>query len=141
MPEVIVMGDVVHVADTKEQFIAQIATAMAETTDEDLKEKRSQWAKNHDWESRARQLGDALQTLNASKPKVSLIVLTYNNLALTKECLHSIERNTEYDNYEVIIVDNLSTDDTRDYLQRNYMDKPNYTVILNDENMGFAAGN
>ncbi|HEP1062527.1 glycosyltransferase [Klebsiella aerogenes] len=141
MPEVIVMGDVVHVADTKEQFIAQIATAMAETTDEELKEKRSQWAKNHDWESRARQLGDALQTLNASKPKVSLIVLTYNNLALTKECLHSIERNTEYDNYEVIIVDNLSTDDTRDYLQKNYMDKPSYTVILNDENMGFAAGN
>ena len=141
MPEVIIMGDVVHIAETKDQFIAQIATAMSETEDELLSEKRRQWAKNHDWESRARQLLAALQELNHSKPKVSLIVLTYNNLSLTKECLHSIERNTEYVNYEVIIVDNLSTDDTRDYLQKNYMDKPNYTVILNDDNVGFAAGN
>ncbi|MCS2161495.1 glycosyltransferase [Scandinavium sp. H11S7] len=141
MPEVIVMGDVVHVAKTKEQFIEQIAIAMAETEDEVLRDKRRKWAKNHDWANRACQLSDALHELNDSKPKASLIVLTYNNLALTKECLHSIERSTEYDNYEVIIVDNFSTDDTRDYLQNNYMDRPNYTVILNDENIGFAAGN
>lgn len=141
MPEVVVMGDVVHVADTQEQFIAQIAIAMSEVGDVALSEQRSQWARHHDWASRARQLSDALYELNQRKPKVSLVVLTYNNLSLTKECLHSIERNTEYDNYEVIIVDNLSTDDTRDYLQKNYLDKPNYTVILNDENVGFAAGN
>lgn len=141
MPEVVIMGDIVHVGNTKEQFISQIGIAMAETSNETLREKRREWAKHHDWSSRAQQLSDSIRELNSKKLKVSLIVLTFNNLALTKECLQSIQRNTEYDNYEVIIVDNLSTDGTRDYLQKYYVDKPNYTVILNNENVGFAAGN
>lgn len=141
MPEVIALGDVVHVADTKDQFIEQIAHAMKEVGNGGLSAYRSMWAKNHDWTSRAKQLRDVLYELKNARPKVSLIVLTYNNLELTKECLQSIERNTEYDNYEVIIVDNMSTDDTRNYLQQNYMNKLNYTVILNEVNVGFAAGN
>jgi GT2 family glycosyltransferase/glycosyltransferase involved in cell wall biosynthesis len=141
MPEVKLMGDVVHVAESTQEFINHIALAMNEGSDENLRSIRREWAKHHDWASRAHQLSEAMRELDRTKPRVSLIVLTYNNLALTKECLHSIERNTEYDNYEVIIVDNLSTDDTRDYLQNTYMGRPNYTVILNDENVGFAAGN
>lgn len=141
MPEVKVMSEVVHVANSQKEFIAQIKLAMDECGDDVLRKTRTEWAKQHDWASRAHQLSHVMCELDGTKPKVSLIVLTYNNLALTKECLHSIERNTEYDNYEVIIVDNLSTDDTRDYLLKNYRGKPNYTVILNDENMGFAAGN
>jgi GT2 family glycosyltransferase/glycosyltransferase involved in cell wall biosynthesis len=141
MPEVIIMDEVVHVGYSQNEFIQKIALAMSEIDNAALRETRREWAKGHDWASRAHQLSEAIYSLESSKPKVSLVVLTYNNLNLTKECLDSIERNTEYDNYEVIVVDNLSTDETREYLIQNYSKKENYTIILNDENVGFAAGN
>lgn len=141
MPEVKAMGDVVYVAHNQQEFIEQVAMAMVDSKNDQLQARRKAWAREHDWANRAGQLSKALVDLNERKPKVSLIVLTYNNLALTKECLESIELNTEYDNYEVIIVDNLSTDDTRNYLKKHYLGRINYTVIFNDENVGFAAGN
>jgi GT2 family glycosyltransferase len=72
-----------------------------------------------------------------SLPLVSIIVLSYNNLTLTKECLESIEKYTNYLNYEVIIVDNASTDGTQDYLKKYFF---HHTLILNTENKG-AMGN
>lgn len=73
-------------------------------------------------------------------PKVSIIILTYNNLPVTKNCLESIDRKTNYDNLEVIVVDNNSTDETPQYLQ-NWQNGNNKKIILNKENKGFAAGN
>lgn len=75
------------------------------------------------------------------EPFVSIIILTYNNLELTKACLNSLEANTGYKNMEIIIVDNASTDDTPDFLKKNYQHKKNYQIILNNKNLGFAAGN
>ncbi|ADO47916.1 glycosyltransferase [[Enterobacter] lignolyticus] len=141
MPEVKAINDVVHVADSSMEFIELINVAMDESKNDKLCDARKAWAKNHDWRSRAQQLLNEIIKLDIKKPKVSIIVLTFNNLHLTKECLFSIERNTEYDNYEVIIVDNLSTDNTRAYLQQHYEGKKGYKVILNDDNVGFAAGN
>lgn len=141
MPEVKIIDDVVHVANSKEDFVNMIAIAMEESKDVELAEKRKAWALNHDWASRASSLKKEIVNLNNTKPKVSIIVLTYNNLHLTKDCLESIELNTKYDNYEVIVVDNLSTDDTRDYLVKTYSDNNKYNIILNEANLGFAAGN
>ncbi len=45
-------------------------------------------------------------------PLASIIVVTYNNLALNKACLQSIFRETDWPNYEVIVVDNASQDGT-----------------------------
>lgn len=73
-------------------------------------------------------------------PKVSVVILTYNNLPVTKNCLESIDRKTNYDNLEVIVVDNNSTDETPQYLQ-NWQNGNNKKIILNNENKGFAAGN
>jgi Predicted glycosyltransferases len=72
---------------------------------------------------------------------VSIIIVTFNNLDITKQCIESIFRKTAYPNYEIIIVDNQSNDGTIEYLldlQKNYH---NLKVILNEENYGFAKAN
>lgn len=75
-------------------------------------------------------------------PKVSIVIVTYNNLDLTKECLLSMEKYNNYNNCEIIIVDNMSQqDDTRKYLQEYEQSHENVKVILNDINGGFSYGN
>ncbi len=71
------------------------------------------------------------------KNKVSIIVLTWNGLTYTKKFLKSLFGNTDYDNYEVIVVDNCSTDGTIEYLERI----DNIRLIRNKENLGFVRGN
>lgn len=141
MPEVKIIDDMVHVADSHEAFLDCIEVAMKEVSDKYLAEERKQWAKKHDWRSRAESLNQHILQLDNKKPKASLIILTYNNLTFTRDCLKSIDANTYYDNYEVIIVDNMSTDDTRKYLLENYGNRESYKLIFNEENLGFAAGN
>jgi len=141
MPEVIAIEEVVHVAFSHQDFIEKIDIALNESQDSVLNAQRRAWAKNHDWHNRALILSEEINKINTLKPKVSLIILTYNNIELTINCLDSIERNTEYDNYEVIIVDNFSNDGTREYLMNRFAGNDKYTIILNDKNFGFAGGN
>jgi len=75
------------------------------------------------------------------KNKVSVIIVTYNNLDLTKRCLYSVEKYSNYENLEVIIVDNNSQDGTKEYLKEYAKNRKNVKVILNEENLGFSAGN
>lgn len=44
--------------------------------------------------------------------KTSIIILTYNNLTYNIICLDSIRKYTEPNSYEIIVVDNNSTDGT-----------------------------
>lgn len=70
------------------------------------------------------------------KRKTSIVILTYNNLNYTKDCIESIKKYTKKSSYEIIIIDNLSTDGTREWLK----EQTDLKVILNDENMGFPKG-
>ncbi|SHH00357.1 glycosyltransferase family 2 protein [Tepidibacter thalassicus] len=72
---------------------------------------------------------------------VSIIIVTFNNLKYTRECINSIFEKTAYPNYEIIIVDNNSSDETPIYLKEIEKKYSNVTVILNEENYGFAKGN
>ena len=74
-------------------------------------------------------------------PSVSVIVLTYNNLELTKVCLQSVIERSQYANLEIIVVDNASTDGTIDYLREFQRHHSSVKIIANRYNMGFAAGN
>jgi len=65
----------------------------------------------------------------------SIIILTHNELAYTRECLSSIRLRTD-EPYELIVVDNGSTDGTVEYLQT----QPDVRLICNLENRGFPAG-
>lgn len=74
-------------------------------------------------------------------PKVSIIVVTYNNLALTQACLDSIFARSQHPNLEVIVVDNASSDATPDYLRDLAKREERVHIVLNPDNRGFAAAN
>ncbi|MBI5677227.1 MAG: glycosyltransferase, partial [Planctomycetes bacterium] len=76
---------------------------------------------------------------NVQKP-VSIIILTWNALEYTQKCVHSIQNHTNYP-YEIVFVDNASTDGTVEYLRRLVKEHSNYKLIENQVNKGFAAGN
>jgi GT2 family glycosyltransferase len=71
------------------------------------------------------------------KPLVSIIILNWNGLKDTIECLESIKK-IDYPNYEVIVVDNGSTDGSPEKIKRLF---PEVILIKNKENRGFAGGN
>ena len=48
-------------------------------------------------------------------PLVSLVVLAYNNVKYTRECVESIYRHSSQLNFELITVNNGSTDGTEEY--------------------------
>lgn len=67
-------------------------------------------------------------------PVISLVVLAWDQRTLTERCVASLRRNTDVP-HELIIVDNGSAPDAADYA-RAAAD----IAVLNDENLGFAAG-
>lgn len=75
-----------------------------------------------------------------SEKLVSIIMLTYNALEYTKKCIESIRKYTRFP-YDIVFVDNASTDGTKKYLSKLVGKHPNYKLITNKENKGFAAGN
>lgn len=70
--------------------------------------------------------------------KYAVVVVTYNRLALLKECIEHIsnQTNKQFDN--VIIVNNASTDATKDFLENIVNEKIN--IIHLNENIGGAGG-
>gem|GEM_PF-2542398 len=71
---------------------------------------------------------------------LSIVVLTRNLLNYTRQCLESIERHTSVP-YEVIVVDNGSTDGTTEFLEQWASESNNRHFITNRENLGYAKGN
>ncbi|MDP2209679.1 MAG: glycosyltransferase family 2 protein [Bacteroidota bacterium] len=69
---------------------------------------------------------------------VSIIILTYNGLSLTRQLLNSLKKNVDIKNNEVIVVDNASTDNTVAELKKEY---DWIQVIENEANIGFGAAN
>lgn len=71
----------------------------------------------------------------------SIVVLTYNNLEYTRQCVNSIHEHTQSGTYELILVDNASNDGTQDYLRDLAENHPNIQILINEKNEGFARGN
>ena len=72
-----------------------------------------------------------------SAPKVSIIIVNYNGKELLQKCLDSLLK-VRYDNFEIILVDNNSTDGTVEFITKNY---PSLIIIKLDSNKGFAEPN
>ena len=138
LPELQLMEDHVHVAEDVEQFMQLLGKAMAESGDQKRAAQRTKWARQHNWKARVEQLENAIE---AAFPKISVVVLTYNNLLFTQACLNSLEANTNYRNWELVLVDNASTDGTPGFLAEYAANNSHVKLVQNDENLGFAAGN
>ncbi len=77
--------------------------------------------------------------LESGKPLVSILIVTFNNADMTRLCLRSIYGWTEYPNFEVIVVDNASTDSSAEMLTAAARQYPRLLVHFNQTNRGFAA--
>ena len=69
---------------------------------------------------------------------ISFIIVNWNTRDLLQDCLNSIIKTVEALKYEVIVVDNASTDGSAGILAEKY---PQVRIIANRENRGFGAAN
>lgn len=68
--------------------------------------------------------------------KTSIIILTYNQLSYTQKCIESIRKYTLRATYEIIVVDNHSTDGTVEWLRG----QKDLITVFNEDNLGFPSG-
>lgn len=66
----------------------------------------------------------------------SIVILSYEQLDYTKECIQSIQDNNMSSTYEIVVVDNHSSEPVREWLKS----QDNLILQLNDENKGFPIG-
>ena len=69
--------------------------------------------------------------------KVAVVILNWNGRALMEKFLPSVVKYTNKDIAEVIVADNDSSDDSVEFLEKNY---PDIRIIRLDKNYGFAGG-
>ncbi len=71
------------------------------------------------------------------QPLVSIIIVNYNGRSYLEKCLSSITKSS-YEKYEIILVDNNSSDSSIEFVEKNY---PVVDIIKLDKNYGFAEPN
>ncbi len=70
-------------------------------------------------------------------PSVSIIILNWNEGAMTAACVKSILKNIDYKNFRIVIVDNGSTNSSLDEIRQNCK---NTTLISLKQNHGYSKG-
>lgn len=68
--------------------------------------------------------------------KVSIVILSYNLAEVCRQCVESIRKNNLYSSYEIVVVDNASTDGITEWLKA----QRDIKLICNKENKGFPYG-
>ena len=69
---------------------------------------------------------------------VSIVIISFNTREITIACLESIIENCKNCKLEIIVVDNCSSDGSKEAVARQF---PNVRLICNSDNLGFAAAN
>jgi len=69
---------------------------------------------------------------------ISIVIVSYNSAFFLRNCLSSLREASPGLNKEVIVVDNASSDDSQEIIQREF---PEVILIANKENVGFARAN
>lgn len=72
-------------------------------------------------------------------PGISFVIPVFNGWQLTRACLDSLRQTVDLSRHEVILVDDHSTDGTREYLAA--LAEPPFRIIANDHQRGYAASN
>jgi GT2 family glycosyltransferase len=77
------------------------------------------------------------ETTQSHLPLVCGYVITYDGKKFLDRCFETLEELTDYENLELILVDNGSTDGSGDYVRENY---PNVEVMRVFPNVGYSRG-
>lgn len=75
------------------------------------------------------------RTVRKAVPRCSIVIPLFNKVEYTERCLEALIAGTDDDLYELVLVDNGSTDDTASLLRQLEGD---VVIIENEENLGFA---
>ena len=134
LPELSELAGLVYTANDPVDFVEKLEQAIREDSGP-LRTKRIEFARQNTWEARFTAIDEAIRNLY---PRVTVIVITRNNLNLVRTCLRSIFAYTEYPNYEVILVDNASNDGTVEYLNELQEEHLELKLLLQTENVSFA---
>ena len=76
--------------------------------------------------------------VSLTTPDVSIVIVSFNTRDVLKECLQSIERESDGLEVEVWIVDNNSSDGSPEMIEQDF---PNVHLIRSETNLGFGAAN
>jgi GT2 family glycosyltransferase len=79
-----------------------------------------------------------IDSVSTSRPDLSVVIVTRNTRELLHACLESIASLSDAVTWEVVVVDNASTDGSIELLRRSY---PNTRLICNKSNTGYALAN
>ena len=72
-------------------------------------------------------------------PSVSVVIVNFNGRDLLRQCLLTL-LDTDYPDYEIVVVDNASTDGSQSDLEASFGSNPRIKIIENHENLGHAEG-
>lgn len=137
MAELAECRDLIYIAADAEDYVRQLDRAVGEN-DPALRKRRIEYSSANTWEQRYCTIDSAIRGVF---PLVSIIVVTHNSREFVEPCLFSIASETSYPNYEVIVLDNASSDGTLEALRACAASDPRIRVEALTENMGFAAAN
>ncbi len=117
----------VFCSDNKEDWVKEIyrTTSLIDT---------SNFISQNNWYSRCNQILNLF--VKQQEETISIIVLNYNNLNVIEKCIDSLISHNSY-NYEIIVVDNGSSDGSYEKLQKKYISK--ITLLKNKQN-GCSSG-
>jgi polysaccharide pyruvyl transferase CsaB len=138
MAELAPYREYLYIAEDHDDFLAKVDLAVAEN-DPALRARRVALARENTWQARIEIIEGGIRRAH---PRASVVVVSYFNLDFTRRCLESVLRNSVYPSFEVIVVDNASTDGTPEYLREMAARHPDtIRIVLNDRNLGFAKAN
>lgn len=75
--------------------------------------------------------------MTTSNPKVAVLILNWNRAEMTIACIESL-LHLNYDNYDIIVIDNGSTDGSEEIIRHKF---PNISILQTGSNLGYSEGN
>jgi GT2 family glycosyltransferase/glycosyltransferase involved in cell wall biosynthesis len=138
LPEMKQFGERVRVATTTDEFLSAIADVLHNPESAAAVRDRREFAREQTWLHRVDMLIKNAESI-AGEPQVSVVVVTYDNLAFTRACLASLDEHSHYSRLEIIVVDNASADGTGGFLAEWVEAAAHRKVLFNTVNRGFAA--
>jgi len=138
LPELIPLRDHVQLYSTSFEFVAELEKGVKGLGAVDTAARQA-IARENTWNGRYLTLSKKIDQLF---PKVSIIIISFHQMNLTFDCVRSIFKNTQYPNYEVVLIDNGSGPDVVEFIEAlGGADKDRVRAVVNGANRGFAGGN